>query len=374
MAATATKRMEPQLSEEVRELYDRCWKIANESLQKLGIDTAFLQKMKDPLEFSKLLEQRRAPRELIETHEKLNHIFTAENKLPEKIIDDEKLVKFFSDYIEKNFGKKLNVDIRERRHEAAAYAHTNTIMLPQGSLVLDAVISIPHEMSHIDEPFGRKLNELDAMLMPMMLRRTDPLDVVVGYARLTGVSPKDVAEELNVQRTYGQVIGVVFLIDLYDVGLYKPTDEKVKQNLEFSRFMLDRDMRRAFMRYKEGRAQYETLSLLKSGEEVVKARAALEVLRDMAMPTPEALSGSPIKDMVTDSKQNEGFRFYHDLQKKLGEENLRRFELMCAERDWMPGIDKYGRLVIIDSKRLRMFEVDTEKMMENKPKMPEKME
>jgi len=63
MAAIATKKSELVLSDEARKTYDHIWNVANESLKNLGIDTAFLQKIKDPHEFSKLMERRMAPHE-----------------------------------------------------------------------------------------------------------------------------------------------------------------------------------------------------------------------------------------------------------------------------------------------------------------------
>jgi DNA-binding TFAR19-related protein (PDSD5 family) len=300
----ATKKSELILSDEARKTYDHIWNVANESLKNLGIDTAFLQKIKDPHVFSTLMERRMAPRELADACDKLNHIFTAKNNLPEKITKDEELVKFLSDYIEKNFGKKIDIAIRERRHQVAAYTRMNTMLFPEGSYILDTIISIPHELAHMNESFGWKLNDLDALLMPMFKKSADS-SAVVEYAKFTGIPPKDIGAELLAQNTYGYTVGTVFLIHLYDVGLYKPKDEKLRQNLEFSRFMLDKDMRRAYTRYKEGKAQFETLGLLNSDDEAVKARAALDLLMDMAQPTPQVFSEWSNRDLVVDSRQNE---------------------------------------------------------------------
>jgi Asp-tRNA(Asn)/Glu-tRNA(Gln) amidotransferase C subunit len=50
------------------------------------------------------------------------------------------------------------------------------------------------------------------------------------------------------------------------------------------------------------------------------------------------------------------------LQKKLGKEVLEEFERKCVEGDWVPGIDINGKLVVINTKERKMYEVDLEKL------------
>lgn len=74
---------------------------------------------------------------------------------------------------------------------------------------------------------------------------------------------------------------VLFLIHLYDTGLYKPKDEKIRQTLESSKFYLDRDLRRAYNRYAEGRAVSAETDLLSSDDDVFRAYVALDFLANI---------------------------------------------------------------------------------------------
>jgi len=361
MAATATKKSELVLDETSRKVYERCWNIADEALKNLGIDAAPLQKIKDPYEFSKAMKQHAVPYDLVEICNKLNHLFTTKNNIPEKTVGDEKVVGFLSDYVEKISGKKFEIAIREARYNTIN-VFENTLLFPEDLPVLDAFIVLPHELTHLTQTFGGKLNDLDMRSLPM-LRKSEYSSTALKYADFTGVPLKEMREELLIQDTYSHMRAAVFLIHLYDIGLYKPKDEKLREDLEFSRFMLDRDMRRAYLRYSEGRAQMGLLELLNTtDDDAVKARAAIELMMDLPFPSPQAVFGESNRDIVVKARENEGFRFQIDLQKKLGKERLNEFEKWCTEKDWMPGIDIHGRLVVIDPKERKMYEVDLEKL------------
>jgi hypothetical protein len=357
MAATATKRKDPQLSEEVRELYDKCWKIANESLQKLDIDKRFLQKIKDPYEFSKLMERGTMQKEIADVEVRLNRIFASKNNLPERIADDKKSIRFLSEYIEKNFGKKLSVAIRES--PVPATDGMRTIMFPEGDFTLSVIYQIPHEIRHLEEPFSKKINELEALVLPFSKKPDSSANME--FAKLTGVRLEDIDDEFRIQETYGLTRRVVFLVHLYDIGLWKPSDEKTKQNLEFSKILLDKDMRRAYIRYKEGRATLAETDLLNSEDDAVRAYAAVRCLLHISTPTPQVYSEF-YKMAAAHSRKIEGFMSYYTLEKKLGEGKLKEFDRMCTEKELVPGIDIDGKLVVIYPKKLKMFEVDMDKL------------
>jgi len=383
MAATATKRKEPQLSEEVKELYARCWGIANEKLPKFGIDASFLQKIKDPEEVSReSVKSSKVYRGIAETEQALSSIFATKNNLPETIRKDEKLVSFISGYIKKNFGKDLVVQITEVGNIIATDSRA-TVSLKEGMETLHDIYELSHEIGHFDEPFAKKLKEIDSMVFPI-LKETTKSGAANFWSKLTGVNSQIIVDELNFQSSaYNFTNAAVFLIQLYDTTLYKPADEKTKENLEFCRFMLDKDLRRAFYRYQEGRANFAVVGLLDSDDDVIKTYAALEFLYQVTHPTPQYFSERSDKLFADQARKIEGFKSYYTLQKRLGGA-LREFERVCTENGWVPGVDINGKLVGIDTKNLKMFEVDAEKLKagitnieeltEKAPKLPKKMD
>lgn len=359
--AIARKTAEPVLTEEVKELYAKCWHIANEKLPKLGIDASFLQKIKDPEEVSRESGKgSKVYKGIAETELALSRIFASKNNLPETIRKDEKLVNFISSYIKKNFGKELNVQITEIGNLITTDSRT-TVSFREGMPTLHDIYELSHEIGHFDEPFAKKLKEIDNMVFPI-LKETTNLGATNFWSKLTGVNSQIIRDELNFQSAvYDYTNAAVFLLHLYDTKLYKPADEKTKESLEFCRFMLDKDLRRAFFRYQEGRANFAVVSLLDSNDDVIKTYAALEFLYQISHPTPQLFSERSDKMFADQARKIEGFRSYYTLQKRLGGA-LREFEKMCTEREWMPGIDTDGKLVAIDTKSLKMFEVDVGKL------------
>ena len=144
-------------------------------------------------------------------------------------------------------------------------------------------------------------------------------------------------------------------------------------------------MRRAYLRYSEGMAYSRKAELLNSGDEVLRAEAALDFLWLAAFPKPSFYfeKGPRSRDFASDAREPEGFRFYYTLQTMVGKERLKGFEKVCAEKNLIPGIDEAGNLVVIDPKERKMHEVDLEKLkagitdieelIGKAPKLPEKM-
>jgi hypothetical protein len=376
----ATKKNEFVLSNEARELYEKCWNIANESLQKLKIDAKFMHKIRDPYEFNRVFwSDVDIGVEMSRVSNRLEVIFAKKNDIPEKIEDDKKLVDFLSNYIEKNFGRRLDVIIL--RGGAISTDWDRTIMFPVGFSTLDAIHGIPHEISHMTESFAKRLREVDALVAPIYKNSTQQIK---DFVKLTGASERDIVDEANIQKTvYPHTKFVVFLLHLYEVGLYKPKDEKIKQSLELAKFYGDKDMRRAYIRYSEGRADSATLVWLRGDEDTLRVYASSEIMLKLVCPPPRSNLEVNNMDIVFGARYAEGFRSYYTLQKRVGEEKLIKFEEECARTDRIPGIDINGDFVVIDAKKLKMQKINLERLIAgfgnveeligNESKLPKKM-
>ncbi|NYZ79488.1 hypothetical protein H0N99_05060 [Candidatus Micrarchaeota archaeon] len=284
MAATATKRSELVLSEGVREFFYQSCDILNKTLPGLIDAQDVLQKTRNPqaLLDSFIRGDRDILKRVVEVGEGLNRVFAEKNNLSEKVVDDGHTLKFLSNYTEENFKKRLDISIAKTGYLGTA---GSTILFEEGLDILHAVSQIPHEISHIEEPFGKKIKEVDRILLPLF---KDPSKIVEFYSELTGASREEIAHEYEVQKTKFYTDATVFLVHLYDKELWKnPLDEKTKENLEFSKFILDPELRRADLRYKEGRAQSAAANSLSSNDNVIRAYAALELSFFVITPTPQ---------------------------------------------------------------------------------------
>lgn len=175
--AVTTKSKGILLTQELTELYNRCWNTANDSLKRVNesatkaspsnkVDTEFLQKIKTPQEFFYgLAKGDGAANELKKALDKLNQIFADKNGLPERIVSDKNLLEFMSAYVEKNFGKKVNVVVSEGG-TVGGTDRANTIMLSEGVPLLNFLKEMTHEMRHMDEPFGKELASLNTIVSP----------------------------------------------------------------------------------------------------------------------------------------------------------------------------------------------------------------
>jgi hypothetical protein len=392
--AVTTKSKDILLTQELSELYDRCWNTANDSLKRVNesaakanpsnkVDTEFLQKIKTPQEFFfGLAKGDGALNELTKALGKLNRIFADKNSLPERIVDDKKLLEFMSAYVEKNFGKGVNVVISEGG-TGGGTDRANTIMLSEGVPLLNFLKEMTHEMRHMDEPFGKGLASLNTIVSPAV-KTLDIPELARVFSKITGASSKDIEDELMIQNNYSYTNMVLFLIHLYDAGLYKPKDEGIRQNLESSKFYLHRDLRRAYNRYAEGRAVSAETGLLSSDDDEFRTYVALDFLVNMIVFNPQVYSEADEGLKATNARKIEGFRVYYTLQRVVGGENLRKFEEECARTNRVPGISMDWKLVVIDAKTLEMHKVDVgklgagvtkiEELIENEPKLPEKMD
>lgn len=364
MAATATKKSDLVLSDEVKELYDKCWKIAYDNVNKFGIDNRFLLKMKDPYEFSRLFGENRkaATEDMGKAEDALNLVFSLFNGMPEWIFKDSKTQKFFSDYIKENFGREVKVEIKPVAHMKASTDRVGVIHFYEANSLLDSVMSVWHEMAHLEEPFAKKAAELEAILMEA---KPGPGGFIERYSKITGMSEEEVEKEIEKQRSmHSSFRALVFLVELYEEGKYRPTNSRVKECLDSSRFFVDKDMRRAYLRYSEGRAQSKQAELLESKDEELKIAVALNLIWWMAYPNPQFYSEQQgrEKGYSSDAREPEGFRFYYTLQERLGKDRIRNFERVCMENGLTPGIDANGKLVVIETKKMKMFEVDSEKL------------
>lgn len=381
---TAKKSTELVLSEPVKEFYKECWEIANKTLQKLGINTEFLQKIKDPYEFSKLSRQNgnNAMKGINDAGYELNRIFASRNRMSEWLSNDLKTNLFLSDYIKENFGTNINFVINPVNFSLiAATDRINTIYFFDLHSLLDSITAAWHEVGHMEEPFAKKLAEIEANLLSQRVG-----GLREACSKFTGLSADELDKELqNQMATHGKTDALVFLIELYEKGKFKPTDERMVENLESSRFIANKEMRRAYLRYSEGMAYSRKAELLNSGDEVLRAAAALDFLWLVVFPTPSFyLEERPwSRDFASDAREHEGFRFYYTLQTTVGKERLKRFEKVCAEKNLIPGIDEAGNLVVIDPKEMKMYKVDLDKLkagiynieelIGKAPRLPEKM-
>ena len=386
MTATATKRSEVVLNKELEEFYAKCWHAAKESLERLGIDANALDRIKDPKESIKIWRGAVDPnttKELLGLMGKANKAFAKEHNLPEKTVNDKRLVDFFSTYM-KTFGKDVNVSIT--KVTGTMTDGVNHIIFREGNLVLESFVGIAHEMAHLDTPFAKKLAEVQAMssLMIKSPKTRGEADVVDYYVQLTG-APKDlVSNAFEIQITAHKSFDTsIFLIDLYEMGVYKPADKRIRENLEFSRFYSDPKMRRAFHRYVEGQAICAEAAAVDSSDDAVRAYGAMQFILNMTFLTPRFVAIFGGETAARDARKSEGFRDYYTIREDIGEGNLKKLDKACAEKDFVPGIDINGRLVVIDTKKLKMHEVDVEKLkagitnieelIGKAPKLPEKM-
>jgi hypothetical protein len=361
------------LSDEVQELYERCWKTVRETLSKLKIDAAFLDGIRNPYELVKIFEVVDDPqkskrlegwqKELLyavdKTLAKLNEEFAERNGLPKTLTSNEDLLTL-SKYIEKNFGRKLNLSLSE----GAICCNTDglsNIVFKKGMNTIDAVNSVFHEESHLSEKFAVKLKK--AVESTLWHPRGDgSIGVASFYSKITNADENEIWKRHQLQkRNYSFYDPAVFLIQLYNDGVYKPADDEMRENLEFSKFYLNREMRRAYRRYMEGRAYCAELGTLESSDETLRAEGALEILLRIPCQGADFFAGYS-GYRVRSARDDEGFRYYYTVQQRVGKENLEKFERFCAEREFVPGINREGNLVAIDPKRMEMHGVKIERL------------
>ena len=426
MEAVAAKRREVVLSEPVREFYSQCRDILNKILPKLiyAPDLLKISEMFKPDPQSMLnlftgdngrLERERLEVKIYAVGMELNRIFANKNALPSRNLDNEDMLKLLSDYAEENFKKRLDISTVKTGYAGAT--GTNSIHFEEGLPILDAVHLIAHENKHLGEPFAKKKKELNAMVSPLF---KDPSKAVEFFSKLTGANADEIADEINAQdNAYSYTDTTVFLIRLYDKGLWKkPMDEKTKESLEFSKFLLDPELRRASMRYTEGRAEVAVADSLSSNDSVLGAYSAMWLAFYITSPSPQVSfddhkpvaleQGENLRISVFHSKAHyraeanrarkiEGLRHYITLCCKLadndsdgiferiknGEEKLKKVEEECGKRDVVPGIDMDGNLVVIKERKMFMADMDKLKagitdidelvIKEPAPRLPEKL-
>lgn len=383
MAVAATRRIEePPLSKEVGELYDRLWKIGKESLEALGIETVHFERIRDYNELRRILKKTgdvESGRQMDEIIKKVNADFAKQNGLPETIKDDERLIKFFSEYVKKKFGREMDIFVSTK--EMRMGVGTNTIWLSEGETVLHSLAGLHHELNHLDRPYAKEVSDAQRIISPLFKTRMEKEDVLDFFEKLTG-APHEVINDVFTAHTANRMLNLVlFTIDLYDLGVYRPKDERERHCLEYSRFCLNPNMRRAYERYSEGRAIVAEMGVIEDKDNFLTVYHVLNTLINIAEPSPSYYSSG---DARHDARSMEGLRFYYALREQVGADNLAKLEKRCGEEGFVPGISSEGKLVLVDTKKVEMFEVNIEKLKAGitdieeltgkAPKLPNKMD
>lgn len=391
MAETAMKKSEVVLSEEVRKLYDRCWGITCDILSKRDIDTAFLLKMREPDTLTRIYEVLDDPKkskklegwqaELFQRVEQvidgLNDRFAERNGLPKKISSNADL-KLLSKYIEEKFGSKLNLCLMDGAYGCNTDG-LSKIVVERGMKTIDVVNSVLHEESHLSEKFAVRLKRVAESTL-MRPGQFGSIGIASFYSEILNIDKNELWKRHQTQKLkYSFSDDAVFIIQLYKDGVYKPANEEMKKNLEFSKFYLDKDMRRAYRRYMEGRAYCAELGTLESSDETLRAEGALEIILKIPAQGADFFAGSS-QYHARGARDDEAFRYYYTLQQRVGAGNLKKLEEFCAEKELVPGVDKDGRLVVIDTKEIKMHRVDAVRLSagvivieREEPKLPERM-
>jgi hypothetical protein len=381
MAATATRRIEePPLSKEVGELYDRLWKIGKESLEALGIETVHFERIRDYNELRRILKKTgdvESGRQMDEIIKKVNVDFAKQNGLPETIKDDERLIKFFSEYVKKKFGREMDIFVSTK--EMRMGVGTNTIWLSEGETLLHSLAGVYHELNHLDRPYAKEISEVQLIVSPLFKTKMQKEDILDFFEKLAG-APREVINDVLTAHMANRMFNpILFMIDLYDLGVYQPKDERERQCLEYSKFCLNPEMRRAYARYSEGRAIVAEMGVIEDKDNFLTAYHVLNSLINIAELTPSSYSSG---DARHDARSMEGLRFYYSLREQVGADNLAKLEKRCGEKGFVPGISKGGKLVLVNVRKVEMFEVDVEKLkagvtdineLIGKVKFPEKM-
>jgi hypothetical protein len=290
------------LSKEARECYEEWQNALEKSLAKLGIETPFLNKIKNPDKFIKLIEKvelcgeipkdANVREEMSEIRKRLNSIFLIKDNLPGSIQSKQDLTAI-ANWMEKDFGVKINTAIM---HEGEDWGTEGPLRVTyrRGTSALECTVAMLHEMNHVRNPSCREL----------MKRETESV---------------------------------------------------------FSYFYPDERISMACREYFDGRAVYSYTKALKSSDMAVVAHAAVRLLELLAMPPPEFYLGMESSRKVDHKMEGygEGLRRYIELIKKIGKERLEEFEEECARRYMVPGLDD-GSLVAVDPKKRKMFRVDME--------------
>jgi hypothetical protein len=381
MTATATKRSEePPLSKEVGELYDRLWKIGKESLEALGIETVHFERIRDYNELRRMLDNTgnaESAMQLNETIEKLNAGFARKNGLPERIKDEERVVKFLSEYLRARFGREIDIFVSKEMRSGAG---TNTIWFSEGTELLHAIQGIYHELDHIDRPYAKEVSEIQRIISPLFKTKMEKGDVLDFFEKLTGAPREAINDVVRTHKMHPLFNAALFAIDLYDLGVYQPKDERERQCFEYSRFCLNPEMRRVYLRYSEGRAIAAEIGVIEEKDDFVRAYHVITSLRNIADLAPGSYDTGESKRAA---RSFEGLRSYYSLREQVGADNLAKLEKRCGEEGFVPGISRDGKLVLVDTKKVETFEVnieklkagitDIEELIGKAPKLPEKM-
>lgn len=150
------------LDSRLDKLYREFWEVAKERLERLNLQTGFLENIKNPASLGILVSLNptkataETNAEMQKVEEELNKIFAKANNLPEKVEDSMEMKHFLNDYIRKKTGKEFKVEIKKYKDaNCVYYPNSNCIGFREGISIIEVPSGVLHELEHSREPWGR---------------------------------------------------------------------------------------------------------------------------------------------------------------------------------------------------------------------------
>ncbi|MEM3555203.1 MAG: hypothetical protein QXF56_00550 [Candidatus Micrarchaeia archaeon] len=162
------------LDSKLDKLYGEFWETAKQKLEKLGFQTDFLEKIKNPAKFGMLITGKCRTGEFTVMAElgwvegELNKLFAKRNNLPERVEDTKEMKRFLSNYVKEKAGSEFKIEIKEYKDaNCRCYRDSNKIGFKEGLQIIDVPDGVLHELAHYNEPWSHR----EILLCPKNIKR-----------------------------------------------------------------------------------------------------------------------------------------------------------------------------------------------------------